>query len=241
MELFTRFTSSDYLEARVLAEKATELDPDYAQAWAILGFTYWWDGRLGYTGDTDAKFARADEFAERAMALDDSASWSIGLSALAAAPLGRHDEGVKIARRGIELYPGNADVRAFLAFALMHAGHYREAAEHFHAAMSLNPFYPVWYRNGLARTLTFLDEFDEALTLWDEILEIEPANLLAWLLRAYICGQTGREGDAGKAISEVRRLAPNVRARDMPGLMLMNDAAAMKRFSDGVRKAGLPE
>ena len=117
-ELQTRFNSSDYLEARVLAEKATRLDPDYAYAWATLGFTYWWDGRLGYTKESDAKFARANEIAERAMALDDTVSWSIGLSAMVAAPLNRHDEGVDVARRGIELYPGNADVRAFLAFAL---------------------------------------------------------------------------------------------------------------------------
>ena len=240
-ELFMRLNSSDYLEARVLAEKATKLDPDYAYAWAILGFTYWWDGRLGYTDDSDAKFARANEIAKRAMALDDTVSWSIGLSALVAAPLNRHDEGVDVARRGIELYPGNADVRAFLAFTLLHAGIYREAVEHFHAAMSLNPFYPNWYRNGLARTLISLDELDDALALSDEILNIDPSFLQAWLQRAYIYGQTGREADSRDAIHEIRRLAPNLRVGHLPGLSLINDAPATKRFLNGIREAGLPE
>jgi len=241
MELFMSFTSSNYLEARDLAEKATELDPDYAHAWATLGFTYWWDGRLGYTGDTGAKFARADELAKHAMALDDSVSWCLGLSAMVAAPLGCHDEGVAVARRGFELYPGNADVRAFLAFALLQAGNYRKAEEHFRAAMSLNPFYPIWYRNGLMRSLTFLDEFDEALNLADEILKIEPAFIQGWLLRAYIHGRSGREAAARKAIDEVRRLAPNLCARHVPGLLIINDVTATKRFIDGVREAGLPE
>ena len=240
-ELFMRFNSSDYLEARVSAEKAIGLDPDYAYAWAILGFTYWWDGRLGYTDDSDAKFARANEIAERAMSLDDTVSWSIGLSALVAAPLNRHDEGVDVARRGIELYPGNADVRAFLAFALLNAGEYREAAEHFRAAMSLNPFYPNWYRNGLARTLIFLDELDEALVLCDEILSIEPGFLQALLQRAYIYGRTGREAESRNAIHEVRRLAPNLRVGHLPGLSLIDDAPATQRFLDGIREAGLPE
>ncbi|MFB3102118.1 MAG: adenylate/guanylate cyclase domain-containing protein [Alphaproteobacteria bacterium] len=240
-ELFMRFNAYDYLEARVLAEKATRLDPDYAYAWAALGFTYFWDGRLGYTEDSDAKFLRANEFAERAMALDDTVSWSIGLSALVAAPLKRHEEGVDIARRGIELYPGSANVRAFLAIALLHAGHYREAAEHFRAAMAFNPFYPTWYRNGLARALVFLDELDEALVLCDEILGIEPDFLQAWLLRAYICGQTGREADSRNAIHEVRRLAPNLRIGHLPGLLLINDVPATQRFVDGIREAGLPE
>jgi adenylate cyclase len=241
MELFMSFTSSNYLEARELAEKATQLDPDYAHAWATLGFTYWWDGRLGYTGDTEAKFARADELAKHAMALDDGVSWCLGLSAMVAAPLGRHDEGIAVARRGVEFYPGNADVRAFLAFALLHAGHYREAEEHFRAAMALNPFYPLWYRNGLARTLICLDELEEALAISNELLEIEPAFFQALLQRAYIFRQTGREAEAREAIAEVRRLAPNYRARDVPGIWLVNDAAVIKRITDGLRAAGLPE
>ena len=175
------------------------------------------------------------------MALDDTVSWSIGLSALVAAPLNRPDEGVDIARRGIELYPGSADVRAFLAVALLHAGHYREAAEHIRAAMALNPFYPTWYRNGLARALIFLDELDEALVLCDEILGFDPDFLQAWLLRAYICGRTGREADARDAIHEVRRLAPSLRVGHLAGLLLIADAPATQRFLDGLREAGLPE
>ena len=234
-------TVSSHIEARVLAEKATQLDPDYAYAWAILGFTYWLDGRAGFTGDADTKFARAAEIAERVLALDDSVSWSFALSAMVAAAQGRQDEGVKIARRGIELYPGNADVRAFLAFALLHTDNYREAEESTRAAMSLNPFYPIWYRGCLMRALAFLDEFDEALTLADEVVEIQPAHVQAWLYSAYIYGETGRDVEANKAISEVRRLAPNLRVHHMPGMLLIRDLAALKRFSDGLRKAGLPE
>ncbi len=240
-ELVMRFNSYDYLEARVLAEQATKIDPDYAYAWATLGFTYFWDGRLGYTDDSNAKFLRANEFAERAMALDDTVSWSIGLSALVAAPLNRPGEGVDVARRGIELYPGSADVRAFLAVALLHAGQYREGAEHLRAAMALNPFNPTWYRNGLARALVFSDELDEALVLCDEILGIEPDFLQALLLRAYICGRTGREADSHEAIQEVRRLAPNLRVDHLAGLLLIGDAPATQRFIDGIRDAGLPE
>ena len=76
--------------------------------------------------------------------------------------------------------------------------------------MAFNPFYPTWYRNGLARALIFLDELDEALVLCDEILGNEPGFLQAWLHRAYIYGQIGREADSHNAIHEVRRLAPSL-------------------------------
>jgi adenylate cyclase len=241
MELFMRFTATDYLEARALAEKATQLDSEYAHAWATLGFTYWWDGRLGYTGDSDSKFARAAELAERSMVIDDTAAWGIDLSAMVAAPLGRHDEGVDIARRGLKLHPGNADVRGFLAYALMHAGIYREAEEHIRAAMSLNPFSPYWYRNGLARILIYLGEFDEALSLVDDLLGTAPANFGAWMHRAYMMEQRGREADARDAIHEVLRYSPNMRVRYVAGYLSINDAATTERFIESVRQAGLPE
>ncbi len=239
-ELFQRFNSTDYLEARVLAEKAVTIDPDYAYAWATLGFTHWWDGRLGYTGDTETKFARAAEYAERAMALDNSVSWVIGLVTMLSAAQGRHNEGVAIARRGFENNPGNADARAFLAFGLVHAGDYEEGIEHFRAAMSLNPFYPLWYRNGLARALIVRGEYDEALVLSDGILRLEPTFVQGWLQKAYVFGQTGRTDDANRAIKEVLRLAPGIRLEHVPGLWLLDDAAFMERFLDGLSQAGLP-
>ena len=148
-ELFIKFNGADYLQSRKFAERATELDPDYAHAWAVQGFSHWYEGRLGFTGDTEAKFEKAREIADRAMALDDTVSWVIGLNAFVEAAFGRHDEAIGIAERGVEFHPGNAEVRAFLSFTLLYAGRYEEAIQHVEAAIALNPFPPDWYRNGL--------------------------------------------------------------------------------------------
>ncbi len=240
-ELVMRFNSTDFLEARTLAQNAVEIDPHYAYAWATLGFTHWWDGRLGYTGKSEAKFGRANECADRAMAIDDTISWAIGLSTMVATSQDRHDDGVVIARRGFELYPGNADSRAFLSYALFLAGALHEAVGHFRAAMALNPFYPNWYRNGLARTLLVLGEFDESLAISNEILSTEPAHIQCWLQKAYIFHRTGRLGEAKGAIREVRQFAPDLRLGHLQGLIHIKDAAFLQRFIDGLREAGLPE
>ena len=39
-DLFMRFNAIDYLEARVLSERALERASSYAYAWATLGFTH---------------------------------------------------------------------------------------------------------------------------------------------------------------------------------------------------------
>jgi adenylate cyclase len=145
------------------------------------------------------------------------------------------------ARRGFENNPGDADARAFLAFALVHAARYDEGIEHFRAAMALNPFYPIWYRNGLARALIVRAEYDEALAVSEEILRLEPSFVQAWLQKAYIFGQTGRSDEAKQAIREVHRLAPNMRLEHVPGLWLTDDKPFIERLLDGVREAGLPE
>jgi TolB-like protein/DNA-binding CsgD family transcriptional regulator len=52
-DLFQRFNVVDYLEARRLAEEAVALDPNYGYAHARVGWTWWWDARLGFTGRSE--------------------------------------------------------------------------------------------------------------------------------------------------------------------------------------------
>jgi len=241
LELISQFSPSSYLDVRNLAEKAANLDPDYALAWAMVAFSHWYEGRLGYTGDTGAKFAHADELAQRALTFDESAPWVIGINALLAAPLGRSEEGVEIARRGVERNPSNADARFFLGYALTSAGHYGEAEEHLRAAISLNPFCPNPYLGSLSRVLLCLGQFDEALALCDEVLKKEPTNLLGWVNRAAICGQSGRAAEAQESVREIRRLAPNLRVGHLPGILLVSDPEILQRYTDAVRDSGLPE
>lgn len=241
-ELFMRFNATDYLEARTLAERAIKLDPNYAYAWATLGFTWWWwDGRLGYTGDSQTKFERADEYARKATELDSSVSWVIGLSAMAAAPLGRHQEAIENARRGVALYPSNADIRAFLAFTLMHAAQYQEAIQHYRAAMALNPLYPIWYCTGLSTSLRSLGELDEALALADEVLEREPGHLQSWITRAFVLQERDQQAEAQAAVKNIKRIAPNLRISHLANLFVINDPEAIEKFADNLRKAGISD
>ncbi len=240
-ELQTRFNSADYLEARKLAERATKRDPNYAHAWAILALTYWWDGRLGFTGDSEAKFSRANELADKAMALDDTNAWVLGTKGMALAPLGQFEEGVAIMARAVELHPGNADVRAFYGIVLVHAGRYEEAVEHIRAAMALNPRYPNFYLNIMTRSLLSMGRYDDALPYSERQLALEPDNLLTNLQYTMIMLRRGRETDARAAIERVRQIAPNLRTRHIRQLYLQNDNDFMTEFAEALNAVGLPE
>lgn len=239
MELIERWNTSEYLEARSLADQALARDPKYAYAWATLGYTYWWDARLGFTGDADAKLKRAGECVEQALGLDDTLPWALGLKVAVLGTLHRVDEAVEAARRVVRLYPGMAHVRAHLGLALTRAGEYEEATEHFRAAISLNPFSPVWYRNGLARVLLLSSQLDEALDLIDEVLSLEPSHLHSWIHKAYILSQTHRLDDAKLVVKRIQEIAPDLRLEHIPELLMVGSDEIAQRIVDGLKKAGL--
>lgn len=240
-ELVTRFNSADHMEARKLTERAIALDANYATAWAVLCLTYWWDGRLGFTGDNDAKFVRANELADKAMALDDTNAWALGVKAMALAPLGKFSEGVEIMARAVELHPGNADVRVFNGFALLHAGQYAEAVENVRAAMAMNPRHPNFYFNFMTRALLPMGQYVEALSYAERLLSEEPSNVLANLQQAVILMRLERQDEARVAVARVRQIAPSLRARHIPRMYLQNDADYLRAFADALIEAGLPE
>ena len=238
---FLRFSFPEMVKARELAEMALQHDPNYAYAWATLGFAVWWNGRMGSPADVEAAYARAGECADRALALDDALSWANGLSAMVAGSQGYSEDGVTSARHGVELNPGNADMRAFLGIALTRTVQYREAVGHFRGAMSLNPFPPHWYRSNMARALTMLGEFDEALSLLDEIQRTESAHLVASVLKAFIFGQLGKNSEAEVSVKAIAQFAPNLRLDRIPGVLMINDADETQRFIEGLRTVDFPE
>lgn len=133
------------------------------------------DWRLGLGGDSAATFERAAALAEKAMSLDDCKPYAIGISTSVVAASGRHDKGIEITSRGLNLLPGNADVRCYRSYALMHVARYEEAVENFQAALALKPLAPNWYLGGYARAFLCLSRFDEALQITDQILAEEPS------------------------------------------------------------------
>ncbi len=190
MEFWLHLNTSNHVGARELAEKAVEIDPNYAAAWALLAWTHHMDWRLGLGGDSAATFERAAALAEKAMSLDDCNPYAIGISTSVVAASGRHDKGIEITSRGLDLLPGNADVRCYRSYALMHVARYEEAVENFRAVLALNPLAPNWYLGGYARPLLCLGRFDEALRITVQILAEEPSFYYAWLHRIFIYQKT---------------------------------------------------
>ena len=66
-----RYTKEANAQAQQLYEKAIELDPQYAEAYALLGWTYWNEWGFRWSADPQT-MERALALAQQALALNDS-------------------------------------------------------------------------------------------------------------------------------------------------------------------------
>jgi len=110
------------------ATEATQLDPNYAEAWATLAALWRNYGVSDATDDIDQAYASARAAAAKAVALDpNSIDAFIVMSGLALAPDLDFASAEKYGRRAHELAPGTVDGLGDLASALIAQGKLEEA------------------------------------------------------------------------------------------------------------------
>jgi len=114
-----------------LCQQATVLDPQYAQAWALMGFAQlelqFWHGR-----DENALPA-----AERALAINPKMPEALCIKARYLEEEGRGEEAQEEIRKALTLDPDSWEVNREAARMLFRHGNLREAIPYFHKAASL--------------------------------------------------------------------------------------------------------
>jgi hypothetical protein len=78
-EYLWRVTKDDNARARLWAEKATEHDPKFAEAYAVWGWAYFSDGVYQWGKNPRADLERSSAPGQKALALDDSSCDALGL------------------------------------------------------------------------------------------------------------------------------------------------------------------
>jgi tetratricopeptide (TPR) repeat protein len=133
-----RMASRDSLDRAIyLLEKAIELDPEYARAWAALGVAY--DLKGSFLGIPDLSY-KAIEFEKKAIELNPRISQAHRFLAGAYNSLGRYDEAIEAITEAIRLDPGNADAHSTLARAYwIGKGMIEEAITELELAVAINP------------------------------------------------------------------------------------------------------
>jgi TolB-like protein/Tfp pilus assembly protein PilF len=167
----------DFLGARKHFAEAVELDPEFAQAHALLSLTETSLGNFRHLAPKDV-FPSAYASASTAVALDDSLPEAhAAMGWLALSYQFDWEEAAKEFRRAIELAPSNFIGYNGLSFALQAGGRLDEALAASERVFELDPMM-VWSRNGQAQIYYKKHEYDAGLEQALIMLEMQPDDPL---------------------------------------------------------------
>jgi len=179
MDYFWRGTKEANAQARQMFEKAVALDPQYAEAYTWLGWTYYIEWVWRWSANLQQTLEQAFELAQKAIVLDDSLPEAHSLLSAVQGQQQRYDQAIAEGQRAIALDPNNANSYAVQAEVLNLAGRPEEALQMVKQAMRLNPRYPTPYLFELGWTYTLIGRSTEAVATLQEVISRSPNHLTA--------------------------------------------------------------
>jgi TolB-like protein len=231
-------------EALPLFEQAMTLDPDFASAYAMAAWCYFWRKVNGWMLDASREVAEGARLARHAIELgrDDAVALTRGGHAFAHLG-GGLDAGIALLDRAVMLNPNLAAAWFLGGFLRVWNGEHDSAIAHFTRAMRLSPRDPETYRMqaGMAMAHMLSGRLDTASSLADESSRDLPSFLMVVGVLAASHALAGRTDEARRAMDSLRQLDPALRISNLRDWLPIQRAEDLARFADGLRKAGLPE
>ncbi len=231
---YTSMLSAEvHAEARDLLEKAIALDPNYADAYALLANVYLAEHRFD-TNPRPDPIGRALKMAETATQLDPPNAYARCWLAIVHFFRGENDRFEAEARLALSLNPNDPETLADIGHYLAFLGEFERGIELSRRAQRLNPLHPGWYYFSFARYHYDQRAYEETLA---DVQRIGlPHFYWTHLLSAAASGQLQRP-EAGASLERIYELKPDFSAR--AELQKWNAAPHdLEHLLDGLRKAG---
>ncbi|MCY1409184.1 putative PEP-CTERM system TPR-repeat lipoprotein [compost metagenome] len=231
-------------EALPLFYKAIELDPEFASAYGMAAWCYFWRKVNGWMADRAQEIAEGARLARLAVELgqDDAVALTRGGHALGHLT-GDLDGGIALIDRARLLNPNLAPAWYLGGILRALRGETDAAIDNLTRAARLSPLDPESFRMqvGMALAHFFAGHFDCALAWAEKALGNLPSLLVPVALVAASHALSGRMDKATQAMQRLHALDPSLRLCNLKDWLPIQRPEDFARFADGLRLAGLPE
>jgi len=235
--LHHRSNRADNARAQQLLERAIQLDPGYAHAYAwkacVLGQTWannWCESRA----ETQV---RVMECLQTALALDDNDSDVHRILAAINVIQDDHDKAVYHQRRALGLNPNDDLVVVQQGEILTWLGQPEEGIEWIRKAMRLNPYHPERFWSHLARACFTARRYQEAI---DALRCISTPDALQRAARAACHAQLGETAAADEQRRATLAMAPSFTIAEVLATLHYKDPAHREHHRESLALAGFP-
>ena len=244
IEYSTRLTKDDAIQARKLAEEVIALDPEYPKGYLRLAFLSYLDAALGRTDSPQQANARALELVEKAISLDPEDGYSYALRGVILVQMRQYDQGLLDVAKALSLEPNQIGVLNESASALWRAGKPEEALPLIEKLFRLSPFPVLGNFTGAGIAYNLAGQYEKAAEMLRTAIQRYPPNYLVYLNYSISTSLLGRTEEARGSVRELLRVNPQFsieQFREFMSRIGMKDQAAVEKFTEALRKAGLPE
>jgi adenylate cyclase len=237
-ELAWRVEPATMPEARRLFSDAIALDDRFADAIALLGFTYILD-LVSPNGPSHSALDTAAELAERSIALDDSRPYAHFVMSSVHLWRREFDEALAAEARSRALDPNFPQYRAQRGFILHYVGRSAEAIDEIKQAIRLDPLTPDVFLHSLAQCHFALGDDEEAARVLRRRINLRPGTDISRVLLAAALGHLGRHEEARREWARAREINPRYSLKQKRAILPYREPAMMDRMAEGLAKAGI--
>jgi tetratricopeptide (TPR) repeat protein len=221
--------------AMVLLQRAVDLDPEYAQAYAMLADCY----ATKYFFDADEQNLKtALPFAQKALSIDDNDGISHYAMGYIHLYYHRFDAAGPCLAKAASLNPNSVLFASHHALWLSRVGRVREALETLDFVAQRDPLKQAYFYQILAIALFTEKRYEEALQTLNQASSLQYYD---HALMAAANAHLGKEQEAGSEAAEVARTRPGTTIPWMLKIVPYKHQADRDHLAEGLRKAGLPE
>jgi len=238
---FDRVSSVGNKASKVFFEQAIEADPNFADAYAYLSWSYGRDYFFEWVSDPEVALKSADDLIQKAMKRNSRSNVVNMIYGIIKLYQGQHAEAVSAVEKAISLNPNHADSYAMLAFILNYSGMPEKSLEVIRTAMNLNPLHSSLYLNILGQSQFLTSRYEEAVKTFSKAILRNPEDnqIRLWLAASY--SLMGNIEEAEWQVLETLSQRPEYSIKDLSERVPFKNPDHLDLLSIGLKRAGLPE
>jgi TolB-like protein len=239
-----RWTKDDVGEALRLFYRAIELDPDFAAAYGMAAWCYFWRMANGWTTDRVQETAEVTRLVGRVAELGKDDAVALSFSGLALGYVaGDAEAGAALTDRALVLNPNLAAAWSASGWLRACHGDPDVAIEHFARAVRLSPLDPLkFFMQSFTAFAHFIaGRYDEAWPLAETASREQPHFLSGIRIAAASNAFAGRLDEARRCIARALQLDPDLRISNLKDRVGPIRPEGFAKYVEALRQAGLPE
>jgi TolB-like protein/Flp pilus assembly protein TadD len=224
---------------RRIAEDALGMCPENTSVYLLMSWVHYLEYWFGLSKSPRESIGKGIELVQKALDIDGSSASAHARLSLFSSIKGEHDKAMSEGERAVALMPGGALTQTNYGMSLLYGGRAEEAIPVFQKAIRLNPFESSCFHN-LGHAYRVTGRLEDAVSEYKKALQRAPDNFFAHLGLAATYSMMGREQEARAQAAEVLRISPKFSVDSYAKRLTFKDQSVTVRFSDALRKAGLP-